>query len=220
MPAAPASCTRGNASRSGAWLPAVVARTAFCAGELDSLSSVGGADGLSGSRSMAVAFRPASNWTGGFPASGSPPLNPNSEIGIGSARVSRASSGVAPELSSPHSVGRCGREELCGTKFSARRRKPHAGGVCSRTEGRLPVSTSAFGLKGDCPPTLGHAEQSPFQAASETDATPVPRFTNGRANASNTTMFAMFCEASRRRDLGKQGLRATCSTKHAKDLRI
>ena len=50
----------------------------------------------------------------------------------GSARVPRASSGVAPELPSHQRPGNFRRGKVCGTRFSARRRKPHARGVCSR----------------------------------------------------------------------------------------
>jgi hypothetical protein len=48
----------------------------------------------------------------------------------GSARVSRASSGVAPELL-PHIINTLQTENDRKTRFSARRRKRHARGVCS-----------------------------------------------------------------------------------------
>ena len=54
------------------------------------------------------------------------------ETALGSARVPRASSGVAPELPSHQRPGNFRRGKVCGTRFSARRRKPHARGVCSR----------------------------------------------------------------------------------------
>jgi hypothetical protein len=55
------------------------------------------------------------------------------ETALGSARVPRASSGVAPELPSHQRPGNFRRGKVCGTRFSARRRKPHARSVCSRS---------------------------------------------------------------------------------------
>ena len=46
-----------------------------------------------------------------------------------------------------HTAGNFQRGKVCTTRFSARRRKPHAGGVCSRNKPLRPFSISEFGLK-------------------------------------------------------------------------
>ena len=61
---------------------------------------------------------------------GFPRLSPNSDTETGSTRVPRVSSGVAPELSSHH-LPAIPAQKIGRTRFSARRRKPHAGRVCS-----------------------------------------------------------------------------------------
>ena len=75
-------------------------------------------------------FQQTSPYTGKLHAADVESLSRDDAVGLGSARVSRAVDGVAPSTSSPHSIPLSG-DSVCETKFAARRRKSHAGGVCS-----------------------------------------------------------------------------------------
>src|ERR1017187_7251373 len=73
-------------------------------------------------------------------------LSPNSGIGMGSARVRRPSSGVAPELSSHTLPGISGREWFAGPCFR-RDAENHTPEACApRNTPLRPFSTSEFGL--------------------------------------------------------------------------
>ena len=73
-------------------------------------------------------------------------FSPNSEAGMGSARVPRASSGVAPELSSPISLGFSGGEKFAGQGFrrDAENHTPEA--WAPRNTSCRPFSISDFGF--------------------------------------------------------------------------
>src|ERR1039458_1939500 len=76
-------------------------------------------------------------------------LNPNSEAGMGSARVPRASSGVAPELSSHTLPGISRREKFVGRCFR-RDAENHTPEACAPQNTPLcPFSISEFGLKAE-----------------------------------------------------------------------
>ena len=73
-------------------------------------------------------------------------LSPNSGIGMGSARVPRASSGVAPELPSHTLAGISRREKFAGRCFR-RDAENHTPEACAPRDIPLrPFSTSEFGL--------------------------------------------------------------------------
>ena len=75
-----------------------------------------------------------------------PWVSPNSEIGMGRARVSRASSGVAPELSSHTLSGVAGRKKWAGQSFRRDAENHPSEAYAPGPEGRHPVATSEFGI--------------------------------------------------------------------------
>jgi hypothetical protein len=74
-------------------------------------------------------------------------FNPNSEVGMGSARVARASSGVAPELLSHTTSGLLGATKFVGRCFR-RDAENHTPEACApQNAPSLPSPTSEFGFK-------------------------------------------------------------------------
>jgi len=77
-------------------------------------------------------------------------LSRNDVVEKGSARVPRAIDGVSPAISLNHLLHYLA-SEVCKTKFAARRRKPHASGVCWML---LILSALALPALGEVSPTL------------------------------------------------------------------
>src|ERR1017187_8477806 len=105
---------------------------------------------------------------------------------MGSARVPRASSGVAPELPSHTLAGISRSEKFTGRCFrhDAENLTPEA--CAPRNTPWRPFSTSEFGLNGFSFPVRAAAQSLSLFAVGQLESARAPQVINGRINLQNT----------------------------------